>query len=203
MRPTGPNIVFILADDMRWDMMGCARQPHHPDPAPRCTGQGRHAFQERLRHHVDLRREPRLDPHGTLRADAPIHLRHEADHRRSTWRSLIPCCYARPAIAPASWGSSGSVCRRGHRSRCSIRSCPSTARRTGRSKPDGTLKHLTDLEGEAAIDFIEAAQAGRAVLPVGQLQCSPRRGQRPEAVLLAEGGRSISIATRRSPCRRR
>ena len=53
-----PNIVFLLTDDHRADLLGCAGHPILKTPnIDRLAGRGR-PVRGHVRHHVDLRREP-------------------------------------------------------------------------------------------------------------------------------------------------
>ena len=159
-----PNIVFILADDMRWDMMGLRGQPHHPDAPPRRPGQGRHALLERLRHDGDLRRQPRLDLDRPARTHAPLHLRDQTDRGRAH-RHELPGT-ASPGRVP---DRVRRQVRRGgsaRRNRDDVRFVRSTQPHTILEETTRWLeKHLTDIEGEKAIAFIDTppSRASRSV----------------------------------------
>ena len=71
-------------------------------------------------------------------------------------------------------------------------------------QPDGTIRHLTDITGDKAVAFIDrhsAAGARAALLSVGELQRPARPGRRPAPLHLAGRPRTGSTGMRSCPSR--
>ena len=165
-----PNIVFLLADDMRWDAMGCAGQPDHQDPEPRCPGFGWCAVSEYVRHHLDLccqsaLRSSRGSTNGTHRYTfdtKPITPEHIAISypvllRKAGYRTGF---VGKFGVERAAW--------------CKPRRCTIPFRRwiahpTGKSRPMAA-KSISPILKPTRRSSSSGEQTRRAVLPFRQLQ---------------------------------
>ena len=154
-----PNVVFILADDMRWDAMGCAGNPiiktQQLDALAADGVRFKNAFvttsicaasrasiltglYERT-HRYTFGTKPIAAEHVAL--SYPVLLR-KAGYRTGYVGKFgigVP-----PGAAKAMFDSFVPLDRTPY----------------WKKQPDGTLKHLTDIEGEKAIEFINAAKPG-------------------------------------------
>ena len=69
-----PNIIVLVTDDQRWDMLGAAGNPLIQDPAHGSLGHGGGVVPEPLRHHVPVRSVANLDLYRPL-CELPWHAR--------------------------------------------------------------------------------------------------------------------------------
>lgn len=155
-----PNIVFLLADDMRWDMMGCAGNPIIHTP------------------HLDM-----LAADGSRftnsfvttaicaasRASILTGL-HERTHRYTFGTKPIAAehiALSYPALLQEHGYHTGFVGKfgvgvpPGATKEMFDSFAPLDRNPYWKKQPDGTEKHLTDIEGEKAIEFINAAKPGK------------------------------------------
>ncbi len=154
-----PNIVFLLADDMRWDAMGCAGNP--TIKTPNLDG---------------------LASHGTLFKNAFVTTSICADSRASFLTGLYErtqrYTFNTKPIAPEHIAISYPVLLRnaGYRTgfvgKFGVGVPPGAAKemfdsytpldRTPywKKQPDGSEKHLTDIECDKAIEFIKSRSPG-------------------------------------------
>jgi arylsulfatase A-like enzyme len=154
-----PNIVFLLADDMRWDAMGCAGnkviQTPHLDALAKDGVRFRNAFvttaicaasraslltglYERT-HRYTFGTKPITDEHVAL--SYPVLL------RKAGYRTGFV-------------GKFGVGAGPGGAKRMFDSFTPLDRNPYWKPQPDGTKKHLTDIEGEAAVAFLDAVKPG-------------------------------------------
>lgn len=155
-----PNIVLLIADDMRWDMMGCAGnsiiKTPHLDAMARTGIRFTNAFvttsicaasrasiltglYERT-HRYTFGTKPISEPH--LRISYPMLL------RQAGYRTGFVGKFGVGVPAGATQQLFDSF-------------TPLSPNPYWKKQPDGTEKHLTDIEGEIAIDFLATCKPGQ------------------------------------------
>ena len=68
------NVLFIMADQLRWDHLGCAGHPYLKTPEHRRAGRARRALRQRLRQQRRLRPQPHELLHRPLPHQPRRHL---------------------------------------------------------------------------------------------------------------------------------
>src|SRR5262245_61600995 len=152
-----PNIVFLLADDMRWDIMGCAGNPiiqtPHIDALAKDGTRFKNAFvttsicaASRASILTGLYERTHRFTFGTK----PI----TAEHVAISYPALLRKAGYRTGFV----GKFGVGVPTGAEKQMFDSFAPLNRTPYWKKQADGTLKHLTDIEGEAAIGFINAAK---------------------------------------------
>ncbi|MCE9565682.1 MAG: sulfatase [Planctomycetes bacterium] len=153
-----PNIVFILADDMRWDMMGCAGNPiiktPHIDGIAKDGVRFENMFvttaicaASRASILTGLYERTHRYTFGTK----PI----TAEHIRTSYPVSLRMAGYRTGFV----GKFGVGVPKGAAKEMFDSFVPLDRTPYWKKQPDGTEKHLTDIEGERAIEFINASKA--------------------------------------------
>ena len=171
-RQAGPNILLLYADDWRHDTLGCAGQPGREDAAPRPPRARGRPLHARLRHHVDLRREPgqRCSPGSGCRGTAT-----------PAFDDVQDAVGARPSRACCGPVATGSVTSASGTTASSPRSGSTSAARTPArtwiSSPTARRSTSRSKNERDALEFLRDAAEGQAVLPDGRVLRHPRRGR--------------------------
>jgi len=153
-----PNFVVIIADDMRWDMMGCAGNPiiktPYLDALAKDGTRFKNAFvttaicaASRASILTGLHERTHRYTFGTK----PI----TAEHIGTSYPVLLRNSGYRTAFV----GKFGVGVPRGATSTMFDSFVPLNRTPYWKKQADGSMKHLTDLEGEKAIEFIAATKA--------------------------------------------
>jgi arylsulfatase A-like enzyme len=154
-----PNIVFILADDMRWDALGCAGnsiiQTPHLDALAADGVRFKNAFvttsicaASRASILTGLYERTHRYTFGTK----PI----TAEHTALSYPVLLRKAGYRTGFV----GKFGVGVPPGAAKEMFDSFVPLDRNPYWKKQANGTMKHLTDIEGERAIEFINAAKAG-------------------------------------------
>jgi len=155
--PRRPNVVFVLADDMRWDMMGCAGNPIIKTP------------------HLDalakdgLRFENAFVTTAICAASRASILTglYERTHRYTFGTKPVtaghvaisyPVLLRKAGYRTGFVGKFGIGVPPGGAKEMFDSFTPLDRNPYWKKQPDGTEKHLTDIEGEKAIEFINAGK---------------------------------------------
>lgn len=153
-----PNIVFLLADDMRWDMMGCAGNPiirtPHLDALAKDGTRFKNSFvttaicaASRASILTGLYERTHRYTFGTR----PITAEHVA--------ISYPVQLREAGYQTGFVGKFGVGVPAGAQKKMFDSFMPLNRTPYWKKQADGTLKHLTDNEGEAAVAFIAAAKS--------------------------------------------
>ena len=170
-----PNIVFLLADDMRWDAMGCAGNPIIKTPNLDAIASDGVRFKNSF---------VTTSICAASRASIMTGL-YERTHRytfdtkpiaREHIEISYPVLLRKAGYRIGFVGKFGIGVPAGATKEMFDSFVPLDRTPYWKKLPDGTEKHLTDIECEKAIEFIQRAQARRTVLPLRQLQRTSRRG---------------------------
>jgi arylsulfatase A-like enzyme len=155
-----PNFVFIVTDDQRWDMLGCAGNPIISTPnVDKLAKEGVHfrnmfvttaiCAASRASLLTGLYERTHRYTFGTKPiTDAHVDLSYPAQLKKSGYRTGFV-------------GKFGVGVERGATGRMFDSFVPLNRTPYWKKQPDGTEKHLTDIEGEKAIAFLEAAKTGK------------------------------------------
>ena len=155
--PRKPNVVFVLADDMRWDMMGCAGNPiiqtPHLDSLAKDGVRFENAFvttaicaASRASILTGLYERTHRYTFGTK----PV----TAEHVAISYPVLLRKAGYRTGFV----GKFGIGVPPGGAKEMFESFAPLNPNPYWKKQPDGTEKHLTDIEGEKAIEFINACK---------------------------------------------
>ena len=155
--PVRPNVVFVLADDMRWDMMGCAGNPiiktPHLDALARDGVRFENAFvttaicaASRASILTGLHERTHRYTFGTK----PVTAQHVA--------ISYPVLLRKAGYRTGFVGKFGIGVPPGGAKEMFDSFVPLDRNPYWKKQPDGTEKHLTDIEGEKAVEFINACK---------------------------------------------
>jgi arylsulfatase A-like enzyme len=154
-----PNLVVLLADDMRWDMMGCAGNPiirtPNVDALAKEGTRFRNAFvttaicaASRASLLTGLYERTHRYTFGTKPLTAEhVDLSYPAQLRKAGYRTGFV-------------GKFGVGVPKGATGRMFDSFAPLDRTPYWKPQPDGSRKHLTDIEGEAAIAFLDTVRPG-------------------------------------------
>lgn len=154
-----PNIVFLLADDMRWDAMGCAGNPIIRTPHLDALAKNGMRFSNAF---------VTTSICAASRASILTGL-YERAHRYTFGTKPItpghvaisyPVLLRKAGYRTGFVGKFGVGVPAGAVKEMFDSFTPLNRTPYWKKQPNGGLKHLTDLEGAAAIDFINAAKPG-------------------------------------------
>ncbi|MEW6303516.1 MAG: sulfatase [Verrucomicrobiota bacterium] len=157
---TPPNIVFILTDDHRWDMMGCAGntviQTPNMDALARDGVRFRNMFvttaicaASRATILTGLYERTHRYTFGTK----PITAKH--------WDSSYPVVLKRAGYRTGFVGKFGVNVEESGENRAFDYFVPLNRNPYFKKMPDGSERHLTDIEGDKAIEFLNSCQPGQ------------------------------------------
>ncbi len=158
--PQQPNIVFLLADDMRWDAMGCAGNPIIKTPNLDALAANGVRFKNAF---------VTTSICAASRASLLTGL-YERTHRYTFGTKPIahehiaisyPQLLRKAGFRTGFVGKFGVGVPPGATKEMFDSFTPLDRTPYWKKQADGTEKHLTDIEGEKAIDFIRAAKPGQ------------------------------------------
>ena len=155
--PRRPNVVFVLADDMRWDMMGCAGNPIIKTPHLDSLAKDGVRFENAFVTTAIC---------AASRASILTGL-HERTHRYTFGTKPItpehvaisyPVLLRKAGYRTGFVGKFGIGVPPGGAKEMFDSFTPLDRNPYWKKQPDGTEKHLTDIEGEKAVEFINTCK---------------------------------------------
>lgn len=158
-KPARPNVVLLLADDMRWDAMGCAGHPSIKTPHLDALAKDGVRFENAFVTTAIC---------AASRASILTGL-HERTHRYTFGTKPItpehvaisyPVQLRMAGYRTGFVGKFGVGVPAGAAKEMFDSFAPLDRNPYWKKQPDGTEKHLTNIEGERAVEFINARKAG-------------------------------------------